>query len=169
MRKRSWTEAQLKVAVKNSTSVRQVLQKLKLKEAGGNYTQIKNAIEDYAINIEHFTGKGWSKGLKGIGKPFISLDKILVLDSRFQSHKLKKRLFKEGLKKPKCEECGWAKQSIDGRIPIELDHINGDHKDNRIHNLRILCPNCHSLKPTHRGLNRKKKPGSVVEWYTQET
>ena len=158
MRKRSWTKIDLKIAVKNSTSIRQVLQKLNLREAGGNYTQINHAIKDYALCINHFTGKGWSKGLTGIGKPFILIDKILVKNSRFQSHKLKKRLFKEGFKKPKCEECGWAKTSIDGRIPIELDHINGDHMDNRIENLRILCPNCHSLKPTHRGLNRKKKP-----------
>jgi 5-methylcytosine-specific restriction endonuclease McrA len=42
-----------------------------------------------------------------------------------------------------------------GRITVELDHINGDHYDNRIENLRILCPNCHSLQPTHRGRNKK--------------
>jgi len=43
----------------------------------------------------------------------------------------------------------------DGYLPLELDHINGDHHDNRLENLRILCPNCHSLKPTHRGRRRK--------------
>ncbi|KKQ13143.1 MAG: hypothetical protein US27_C0015G0001, partial [Candidatus Moranbacteria bacterium GW2011_GWF1_36_78] len=53
--------------------------------------------------------------------------------------------------------CGWHKVSKDGRLPLELDHINGDSKDNRIKNLRVLCPNCHSLKPTHRGRNIKKK------------
>lgn len=156
MRKRSWTETELKIAVKNSTSIRQVLQKLQLKAAGGNHAQINNAIKDYIIDIKHFTGRGWSKGLKGIGKPFNTLEGILVVNSRFQSHKLKKRLFKERLKEARCEECGWEKKSIDGRIPIELDHINGNNTDNRIQNLRILCPNCHSLKPTHRGLNRKK-------------
>lgn len=156
MKKRSWTEEQLKIAIKNSTSVRQVLQKLRLKEAGGNYAQISHAIKDYDLDIGHFTGRGWSKGLKGIGKPLTPLNKILTKNSRFQSHKLKRRLFKDNLKNPQCEECGWAKQSIDGRIPVELDHINGDRMDNRIENLRILCPNCHSLKPTHRGLNRKK-------------
>jgi hypothetical protein len=63
--------------------------------------------------------------------------------------------FKEGIKKEECEMCGWAKSSLDGRIPLELDHINGDHHDNRLINLRILCPNCHSLQPTHRGKNKK--------------
>lgn len=68
----------------------------------------------------------------------------------------KKRLFVAGLKNQKCELCGWVK-SIDGRIPLELDHINGDVHDNRLENLRILCPNCHSIQPIHRALNKNKK------------
>lgn len=94
--------------------------------------------------------------MRGVGKPIYKLEELLVLGSVFQSYKLKKRLFEAGLKKKKCEECGWSKSSVDGRIPLELDHINGVSHDNRLENLRILCPNCHSLKPTHRGLNKKK-------------
>lgn len=156
MRPRKWTKQQLENAARKSFSIRQVLGLLNLKEAGGNYTQIKKYLKIFKINIKHFKGKGWNKGLIGIGKPRISLDKILVKNSDFQSYKLKKRLFKTKLKLPKCEECGWAKISPDGRLPLELDHINGNSKDNRIENLRVLCPNCHSLKPTHRGRNRKK-------------
>ncbi|MFZ2188418.1 MAG: HNH endonuclease signature motif containing protein [Candidatus Moraniibacteriota bacterium] len=156
MRKRSWTENELKKAVELSTSVRQVLKRLKLKEAGGNYSQIKKFLELYKINTKHFTGKGWNKGMSGIGKPRQELEEILKKDSNFQSFKLKKRLFVAGLKPKHCEECGWHKISNDGRLPLELDHINGDSKDNRLENLRVLCPNCHSLKPTHRGRNRKK-------------
>jgi hypothetical protein len=156
MRPRTWTKQQLEKAAKKSFSIRQVLSLLNLKTAGGNYAQIKKYLKLFKINTSHFKGKGWNKGLVGIGKPRISLDKILIKDSGFQSFKLKRRLFKAKLKLPKCEECGWAKISSDGRLPLELDHINGDSRDNRIENLRILCPNCHSLKPTHRGRNRKE-------------
>lgn len=154
-RKKSWTKAQLLEACLSSTSTRQVIKKLKLIPAGGNYSQIKKFIELYKIPIDHFKGKSWNKGLIGIGKPIIPIEKILIKNSTYQSFKLKKRLLRDGLMKAMCEECGWAKWSEDGRLPLELDHINGKHNDNRLENLRILCPNCHSLKTTHRGRNRK--------------
>lgn len=157
IKKKRWTKNQLKNAVEKSTSIRQVISKIGLIQAGGNYNQAKKYIAYYNFDTSHFKGKAWNKGMKGIGKSIIPLKDILVKDSNYQSYKLKKRLFKVGLKSPKCEECGWQKKSLDGRIPLELDHINGDGKDNRIDNLRILCPNCHSLQPTHRGLNQKKK------------
>ncbi len=162
MRKRGWTIKELNIAVGKSKSIRQVISKLGLVEAGGNYEQIKREIKSNNISTKHFTGKGWRKGLTIPTVPVISLKKILVKNSSFQSHKLKKRLFLEKIKKQKCEICGWNKQSIDGRIPVELDHINGNRYDNRLENLRILCPNCHSLQPTHRGLNKRKCPSGVI-------
>jgi 5-methylcytosine-specific restriction endonuclease McrA len=156
MKKRSWTEKQLRQAVQKSKSIRQVLRRLNLRMAGGNYAQIKKYLKFYRIDTKHFTGQGWNKGMRGIGKPLIKLEDILVRNSDFQSFKLKKRLFLAKLKPQHCEFCGWKRKSKDGRLPLELDHINGDSRDNRLRNLRILCPNCHSLQPTHRGRNRKK-------------
>ena len=156
VRHRKWNEKDLRKAVEYSTSKRQVLNKLGLVEAGGNYEQIGKYIKEYKIDIKHFLGKGSNKGKILNRKCVYDIKDILVRDSNFQSFKLKKRLFKEKLKNEKCEICGWAKRSIDGRIPLELDHINGDHHDNRINNLRILCPNCHSLQETHRGKNKKR-------------
>ena len=161
MKKRTWSPRQLEQAVISSTSIRQVLMKLNLREAGGNYDQIKKYIKEYDLDSKHFKGMAWNKGLRGFGKPHIPLDKILVNGSTYQSFKLKKRLFKEGLKQPKCEFCGWAEKSIDDYLPLELDHINGKRHDNRIENLRVLCPNCHSLQPTHRGRNRNKNTKKV--------
>lgn len=156
MKTKSWSETQLREATSRVTSVRQLLSQLGLREAGGNYKQIKKYLKIYKVDTSHFRGMAWSRGLVGIGKPRLKLEQILVADSTFQSHKLKKRLFSVGIKKQECERCGWAEQAEDGRTPLELDHINGDSRDNRIENLRILCPNCHSLQPTHRGRNIKR-------------
>ncbi len=156
---RSWSNEQLVQAVGNSISIRQVLIKLGLVPAGGNYEQIHKYIKTIGLDTSHFRGKSSNKGKRIPRVPIYSLDEILVRNSYFSLRTLKKRLLKDGFKDPVCEECGWAQRSDDGRVPIELDHINGDRHDNRLENLRILCPNCHSLKPTHRGKNKKRRDG----------
>ncbi len=161
MRLRSWSAESLEDAVRDSSSIRQVMIKLRLVPAGGNYVQISREIKNRKINTAHFTGQGWSKGKTIPRSPMIPTKHILVSDSGFQSFKLKKRLFAEGLKTPACEMCGWAEKSIDGRVPLELDHMNGNRRDNRIENLRVLCPNCHSLQPTHRGRNKARRGGGI--------
>lgn len=154
-KQRSWSDNQLRQVVPECRSYRSVLLKLGLIPAGGNYVQVKYRILELGIDINHFTGQSWNKGLRYELGNRVPLDVLLVADSRVQSFKLKQRLFKAGLKEPKCELCGWNKKALDGRIPVELDHINGSRNDNRIENLRILCPNCHSLQSTHRGRNKK--------------
>ncbi len=156
MRPKRWTQENLHDAVKSSRSFRQVLIKLGLKPAGGNYKQIQKWIKDLKMDSSHFTGIGWNVGLMFDPHKTVPIKNILVKDSNYQSHKLKKRLIKEGFKDQKCEKCNWAQVSRDGRVPLELNHINGNHNDNRLENLQILCPNCHSLEPTHRGRNKVK-------------
>lgn len=157
-RRRSWTDEQLVDAVGRSLSIRAVIGELGLIPAGGNYVQVQRRIAELGLDVRHFTGRGWYRGWKsshGRASRIENLHKVLVRNSSIQSHALKLRLFMANLKQPRCELCGWCEVSVDGRIPVELDHINGQHTDNRLENLRILCPNCHSLQITHRGRNKK--------------
>ncbi len=153
--KRSWTDQDLALAVVKARSYRGVLIALKLVPAGGNYEQIKRRVDELKLDASHFTGKRWNRGLTYVLKSTQPVEALLNENGLVQSYKLKKKLFQKGLKKPQCELCGWAQISEDGRIPVELDHINGNRHDNRLENLRILCPNCHSLQLTHRGKNKK--------------
>jgi predicted nucleic acid-binding Zn ribbon protein len=57
----------------------------------------------------------------------------------------------------KCMECDWCKvHPITGKVPIQLEHIDGNSDNNNLTNLKLLCPNCHSLTPTYGALNKGK-------------
>lgn len=156
-KKRKWTDEQLIKAVNTSLSVRMVIKKIGLIPAGGNYDQVKARIKLLSLDTSHFTGMGWHTGNRVRAMvPAKPLRELLVYNSDVQSYKLKQKLFNSNIKKPVCELCGWSERAEDGRIPVELDHINGKRRDNRIENLRILCPNCHSLQTTHRGKNKSR-------------
>jgi hypothetical protein len=150
---RTYTDEQFIEAVETSTSIRQVLNKLGLKEAGGNYQVAKIRMKKLGINLcSGSNGQGWSKG-KTLG-PKRPIEYYLTENSYHQSFRLKGRLLAEGLKQHKCECCGISEWN-GNPAPIELDHINGNHHDNRLENLRILCPNCHAQTDTYRGKNKK--------------
>ncbi|WP_234735729.1 HNH endonuclease signature motif containing protein [Tellurirhabdus bombi] len=72
----------------------------------------------------------------------------------YQTHKLKKRLLKEGYKKHECESCGLSKW-LEQPIPLELHHKDGNRKNNALINLSLLCPNCHALTENYRAKNIK--------------
>lgn len=151
----NYTEQDVQEAVKNSTSIRQVLNKIGLREAGGNYACIRKYCTIHNISTSHFTGQGSNKG-KYFG-PKRPLSEYLVCNGPYiGSHKLKLRLIKEKIFEHKCYKCNntfW----LELPIPIELEHINGNKKDCRLENLTLLCPNCHAQTPTYRGKNIKRK------------
>jgi hypothetical protein len=148
--KKRYTDSELIEAVQSSTSIRQVLSKLGLVEAGGNYAIVKRRAQSLGLNSSHFKGQGWRKGRLKPVVPAKPLSELLQRGTPFQTYKLKRRLFAEGLKEQRCESC-LSTEWLGKPIPLELDHINGDSTDNRIDNLRILCPNCHALTDTYRG------------------
>ena len=72
-----------------------------------------------------------------------------------QSHKLKEKLIRDGIKQNCCELCG-ASEWLGCQLPLELHHKNGNHFDNELDNLQILCPNCHSVQEGNSGSNKGK-------------
>jgi DNA-binding CsgD family transcriptional regulator len=84
------------------------------------------------------------------------MQQLLVAGTYRSRHNLKLRLLKEGLKSPRCEECGltaWRQRPIS----FALHHVNGDRGDHRLSNLQLLCPNCHSQTDTFAGRNGRRQ------------
>lgn len=140
------TKEKLEVIIKESKSWGEVCRALGIKAATGAQTHLKNRAMHYNIDFSHFLGQSHAKG-----KSFKKKDAITYCykGSKEPSHRLKMKLFRDGLKKKECEICKlneWMGQEL----PLELDHIDSDHSNNEFSNLQILCPNCHSIETRKR-------------------
>ena len=145
--------------VKESDYLKDIALKIgyKLSISGGVHQKpckkIKKRIEELKIDTKHFK---YSERRE--------LEFYLVENSTYckkSSNELKKRLIKEGYMKDICDSCNigplWKYYGKEQKLVLQLEHINGNHTDNRIENLIPLCPNCHSCTSTFGGRNRKKK------------
>lgn len=112
-------------------------------------TYKKYAIKYGCLNINP-AGKGTSKP----SKIKIPLEDILAgLHPQYQSNKLRLRLLEEAIFPHKCNNCELT-EWLGNPIPLELEHIDGNSSNNKLENLELLCPNCHSLTDTYRGKNK---------------
>ena len=117
------------------------------KQGGGTKTSLRNAVKEYGLSTEHFLGQAWNKENYDY--------------SSFENGSYKKNgkstltpLIK--LRGRKCENCGieeWLGQPIN----LEIHHIDGNHYNNDLSNLQLLCPNCHSYTDNYCKSTTKKK------------
>ena len=131
--------------VKESISFAEVFRKMNKSKSGDSYKSLKRFIENKKIDITHFDP--WKNNrVNNAVKP---IDYWLKEGTNINSSKLKDKIYKEGLKERICEKCGQDEEWNGNHMSLILDHINGISNDNRLENLRIVCPNCNATLDTH--------------------
>ena len=156
-----YTKELLEENVKDCYSFAELCRRLGLKPEGSNPKTLRKKMDEFGIDYSHFTGQAWNKNPENPVYRGKYLSKLCE-HSSLSSANVKELVYRLGLKENKCEICGiteWRGKPI----ICELHHINGDSTDNRIENLQILCPNCHSQTDNFRSRNRSKKVLSAQE------
>ena len=156
-----YTKEWIQELCKDSKSLAEVVRKTGRK-GGGSQQTLKKKIEEWGIDISHFTGQAWNKGLtkeeddRISSREKYSLEQVFCKNSPVTQKVLRGYVERHKVIPYQCEKCGCDGHWQDGEIALEIDHIDGDNTNNEISNLHYLCPNCHALTDTYRGKNIPK-------------
>ncbi len=147
-----YSKDELQRIVSSSQSMFEICRKIGMAKSSGAYTSIKKRLTSDEIDFSHIpTGLGNRKG-------FVSRQRVTDLDQILSgsSHgRMKIQLIREGYLENKCAICDLPPIWNGKKLVLRLDHINGVRDDNKLNNLRLICPNCDSQLPTFAGRNGK--------------
>jgi Zn finger protein HypA/HybF involved in hydrogenase expression len=129
------------------------MMKLGLMPMGGNHKLYKRRLAGFVF------AKRPKSGIIGKSRPLT--DYLVLNGPSIATAKLKKKLFKAGLKKETCEMCGQGPVWNNKPLTFHLDHEDGNNRNCRLENLRILCPNCHTQTPTYAVSRQRKEPREI--------
>lgn len=147
----TFTNEELIILLKQSSSLKQFIKKLGYKSTSDDvYNLVKKELNYRKINLDNFN-------LKNIKKTKLKEEDILKENSNVDQSTLRKYILKNNLLEYKCSICSLPPLWNNKLLSLTLDHINGKNHDNRIENLRWVCPNCDRQLPTFGGKNQRKK------------
>lgn len=140
-----YTDEELKEIIQESYNIQHIISTLKINKSYHRY--LTKFIKDNNINTSHF---------KIIEKKEPVISYLVKGNKHYSSAPIKRYLLKNNLVENKCCACNTPPLWNNKPLTLQLDHINGDHFDNRVENLRLICPNCHSQTDTYTGRNLRE-------------
>jgi hypothetical protein len=145
--KYKYTDEQILNAAKDARSITEIMRKISMCPTGYGHYRFKQRLIKLGIDVKAMPGARWNTGLK-LGVRDIK-DYLLKDGPYIATSKLRLRLIKFGLLENRCYECSLGPVWNNKPIVLQLEHVNGNRRDNQLSNLKILCPNCHSQTATH--------------------
>lgn len=167
-----YTKEELQKFVNESSTISEILEKIGKRKNTGARKTLNKYLKFRGVDLKEFSKRQKDKQINGIRNYIHSISKplneILVENSNYDGYYLKKRLLECNLIEEKCAICG--QPPIHNGIPLvlQLDHKDGIHSNNKIENLRLLCPNCHTQTPTWGSKDRNPKKYYCIDC-TKET
>lgn len=136
-----WTKELLEPIVASSKSYAECLRKMDRKPLGSNYKNLQKNIDKFGLDTSHMTHKVWNAGMEFV--PLEELSNKSLVKNRI--------LIELGHQCQECKNTEWN----DKPIPLELEHIDGNNRNNSRENLTLLCCNCHAQTHTWRRRNKQ--------------
>ncbi|MFD3606570.1 HNH endonuclease signature motif containing protein [Streptomyces atroolivaceus] len=157
-----WTKEVLQEAVAASTTMCDVLRRLGLEVVGGQHTHISRRVKALGIDTSHFAAPSRKSEVRRRRPEELLVDRTQTLARRIPGERLKRAMIAMGASEH-CARCGIGPTWRNRPLPLEVDHVDGNWRNNQPHNLRLLCPNCHSTTDTYRGRGKGRRTSARGE------